>query len=163
MQPNIPETLLFLRTEELSASKCEKISRTGTVSLKILDSSIEMGVGGNRFFCRLLFCWWWEIHLLVNLGGNNDSILSCCASWLNYFNCFSWIHFFSWSCFVCLFLQNVLSQNGIVDFYSHDVIEILALDAFTVEQIPRFTCTPTPRFTYSPSGEVNETQDFVDP
>ena len=28
-----------------------------------------MGVGGNRFFCRLLFCWWWEIHLLVNLEG----------------------------------------------------------------------------------------------
>ena len=36
----------------LSATKCEKISLTATVSLKILDSSIEMGVGGNRFFCN---------------------------------------------------------------------------------------------------------------
>ena len=38
----------------LSATKCEKISLTATVSLKILDSSIEMGVGGNRFFFATL-------------------------------------------------------------------------------------------------------------
>ena len=42
----------------LSATKCEKISLTATVSLKILDSSIEMGVGGNRFFLQHLFSWW---------------------------------------------------------------------------------------------------------
>ena len=98
-----------LRVSEtaLSASKCEKISLTATMSLKILDSSIEMGVGVKRFFVLTL--------VLLMIG--NSFAGSIWRELLQYFILLCKLvelpaflnPIFSWSCFHVCFFGNVLS------------------------------------------------------